>query len=67
MASIQPSSQAVNEENGLSIEDDNNSNNFVPVSKSYNTLGLSILCICIASFVIQTVIKDNIFLILKSC
>lgn len=64
MASIQSSSQAVNEENGQSIEDDNN---FVPVRKTYNTLGLSILCIGIASFVIQTVIKDIIFLILKSC
>ncbi|CAB4406424.1 unnamed protein product [Rhizophagus irregularis] len=51
MASIQSSSQAVNEENGQSIEDDNN---FVPVRKTYNTLGLSILCIGIASFVIQT-------------
>ncbi|GBB91876.1 hypothetical protein RclHR1_01930018 [Rhizophagus clarus] len=51
MASAQ-SSQAVVEENEQIIEED--INNFAPVRKSYNTLGLSILCICIASFVIQT-------------
>jgi hypothetical protein len=56
MASIQSSLQAINEENGQSI-DGNNNNDPVPVRKSYNTLGLSILCICIAAFVIQTVIK----------
>jgi hypothetical protein len=56
MDPLQSSSHAVTEENGQSIESDNSNNN-VPVRKSYNTLGLGILCICIASFVIQTVIK----------
>ena len=50
----QSSSQTINEENG---QDGNNNNDLVLVRKSYNTLGLSILCISVASFVIQTVIK----------
>jgi len=52
-SSIQSSSQATNEENVHLIED---SNGFVYIHKSYNTIGLCILFLCVASFVIQTVI-----------
>ena len=52
-----PDIQTINEENDQSIEDGNNP---VPTRKSYNTLGLSILCICIASYVIQTVMRREI-------